>query len=96
METLPQTQEALKKLAKTPTSSTTIFAKRETEKKVKEQLYSFFRGNKKLIHIDLTSTNLSEVAILHIIPAIKRSKSLQGVHLSGNPGVTVAVKKEAR
>lgn len=68
----------------------------ETEKKVKEQLYSFFRGNKKLIHIDLTSTNLSEVAILHIIPAIKRSKSLQGVHLSGNPGVTVAVKKEAR
>ena len=37
VENLPQTQEALKKLAKTPTSSTTIFAKRETEKKVKEE-----------------------------------------------------------
>ena len=67
-----------------------------TESKVKSQLYGFLRYNKKLIHLDLTATNLSESAILHILPAIKRAKSLQGIHLSGNPGVTDAVKNEAR
>ena len=65
----------------------------ETEHKVKEQLYSFLRGNKKLIHLDLTATNLSEDVILHILPAIKRSKSLHGIHLSGNPGVTDGVRQ---
>ena len=64
----------------------------ETESRVKEQLHSFLRGNKKLIHLDLTATNLSEEAILYILPAIKRTKSLQGIHLSGNPGVTDDVK----
>ena len=68
----------------------------QTEAKVKQGLYNFIRGNKKLIHLDLTSTNLSENAILHILPAIKRSKSLQGVHLSGNPGVTENVRNAAR
>ena len=47
-----------------------------TEAKVQAQLFGFLRGNKKLIHLDLTATNLSENAILHILPAIKRSKSL--------------------
>ena len=48
----------------------------ETEKKVKNQLYKFLRGDKKLIHLDLTATNLSEQAILHLLPAVKRTKSL--------------------
>ena len=68
----------------------------ETETRVKEQLYSFLRINKKLVHLDLTATNLSETAILHILPAIKRTKALQGIHLSGNPGVTEKVKQKAR
>ena len=33
---------------------------------------------------------------MSILPAIKRAKNLQGIHLSGNPGVTVAVKEEAK
>lgn len=45
----------------------------ETESRVKEQLFSFLSGNKKLMHIDLTATNLSEKAILHILPAIKKA-----------------------
>ena len=45
----------------------------ETESRVKEQLFSFLSGNKKLMHIDLTATNLSETAILHILPAIKKA-----------------------
>ena len=68
----------------------------ETEIKVKSHLRSFLRNNKKLIHLDLTATNLSENAILHILPAIKKTKSLQGIHLSGNPGVTEKVKEKAR
>ena len=33
---------------------------------------------------------------MSILPAIKRAKNLQGIHLSGNPGVTEAVKAEAK
>ena len=47
-----------------------------TEARVKEQLFKFLRYNKKLIHLDLTATNLSEAAINHILPVIKRAKSL--------------------
>ena len=68
----------------------------ETEKRVREQLFYFLRFSKKLIHLNLTATNLSENAILHILPAIKKASSLQSIHLSGNPGVTETVKNEAR
>lgn len=68
----------------------------ETEARVKQQFFNLLRSNKKLIHLDLSATNLTEDAILHILPAIKRATSLQGVHLSGNPGVTEAVRNEAR
>ena len=67
----------------------------ESEQNVCDYLYTFLRTDRKLIHLDLTSTNLSENAIIHILPAIRRAKSLQGIHLSGNPGVTDAVKAEA-
>ena len=63
---------------------------------VKDNLFTLLRENKKLIHLDLTATNLSEAAIRHILPAIRKSKSLQGIHLSGNPGVTEDIKNEAR
>ena len=52
--------------------------------------------NKKLIHLDLTSTNLSEEALLAILPEMKKSKNLQGIHLSGNPGVTDNLKDQAK
>lgn len=68
----------------------------ETEARVMQQLVTFLRSNKKLIHLDLSATNLGEGAILHILPAIKKARSLQGIHLSGNPGVTDFIKSEAR
>lgn len=68
----------------------------EMESKVKDHLFSFLRVDKKLVHLDLTATNLSENAILHILPAIRVTKALQGVHLSGNPGVTETTKNEIK
>ena len=47
-----------------------------TEERVIGHLYRFLRHNKRLIHLDLTSTNLSEAAIMAILPAIKRAKNL--------------------
>ena len=67
----------------------------DTEAKVGEYLDHFLRVNRKLVHIDLTATNLSETAMLQILPAIRKSKSIQAVHLSGNPGVTEHFKAEA-
>jgi len=67
--------------------------KLESEARAKNWLTIFIGGSKKLIHLDLTKTSLSEEAILFILPTIKSSKNLQGVHLSGNPGVTDAVRE---
>ena len=64
----------------------------DSEAKVMDQLWAFLKFDKKLIHLDLTATNLSENAILHILPAIRSAKLIQGVHLSGNPGVTDSLK----
>lgn len=48
----------------------------ETELKVCDHLFTMLRTNRKLIHLDLTATNLSEKAILHILPAVKKAKNL--------------------
>ena len=53
-----------------------------------EIMQTFLKQGKRLVHLNLTSTNLSEKLILSILPQIKRAKSLMGIHLSGNPGVT--------
>ena len=63
---------------------------------VAESLLRFVRVDKRLIHLDLTQTNLSEQMILHIIQGIRKSKSLMAVHFSGNPGVTKHLKEEAK
>ena len=68
----------------------------ETETKVTDHLFTFLKTNKKLIHLDLTATNLSENAMLQILPAIRKAKSMQGIHLSGNPGITEHFKNEVR
>jgi len=40
-----------------------------------------------LIHLDLTNTGLSEKMIEEIGPALRRSKAMRSIHLSGNPGL---------
>ena len=68
----------------------------ETQAKVSAYLTHFLKVNRRLVHIDLTSTNLSEDAILSVLTAVKQSKNLQGIHLSGNPGVTDNIKEQAK
>ena len=63
---------------------------------VADSLLRFVRIDKRLIHLDLSQTNLSEQMILNIIPGIKKSRSLMAVHFSGNPGVTKRLKEEAK
>lgn len=47
----------------------------------------FVRRNKNLIHVNLEATGLTYEMIKELLKAIKRSKSLQAIHLCGNPGV---------
>lgn len=48
-----------------------------------------------LVHLDLTNTNLNEIVVKRLLPVIKSQNTLQSIHLSGNPGVTPAAKKQA-
>ena len=68
----------------------------EEENHARSQLIDFLKCDTKLIHLDLSSTNLNENIIMALLPAIKKSKSLQAVHLSGNQGVNERTLNEAR
>ena len=46
------------------------------------------KRNRKLLHLDLSCTNLSEYMLWHIGKALSRARSVIAVHLSGNYGVT--------
>jgi len=48
--------------------------------------------NKNLLHLDLSSTGLTEQMLRTIGASLNRSKSVLALHLSGNPGVTPALK----
>jgi len=48
--------------------------------------------NKNIIHLDLSSTGLTELMLRTIGCALRRSKSLLALHLSGNPGVNQSLK----
>ena len=47
------------------------------------------------MHLNLTCTNLSEKVLLKLLSKIQKAESLQGIHLSGNPGVTENLKRKA-
>jgi hypothetical protein len=51
------------------------------------------KSNLKLFHIDLSETGITADIINHLIKHIKISTSLVGVHLSGNPGMTVEMEE---
>ena len=53
-----------------------------------ELIFRIFKENKRLQHIDLSYTNLDEKAFMWIGRATRRSRSLLGIHLSGNAAVT--------
>lgn len=47
--------------------------------------------NRKLIHLNLNNTGLTEDILNMLIPELKQSFSLMGVHLSNNPGISEEV-----
>jgi len=47
--------------------------------------------NRKLIHLNLNNTGLNEDILNMLIPELKQSVSLMGVHLSNNPGISEEV-----
>lgn len=62
--------------------------KRALNDKVVSNLSRFIKRNKKLIHINLDSTQLHESMIFKICEALSKSKSVQALHASDNPGLT--------
>jgi hypothetical protein len=52
-----------------------------------ENLSKFIRRNRQLIHLNLESTGLTYEMIKFLLRAVNRSKSLQAIHLCGNPGI---------
>jgi len=61
-----------------------------------EQVFFFMSKlvsrSKQLEHLDLSYTSLSEPFLVRFASVIKKSKSLLGMHLSGNLGVTLRTK----
>ena len=54
---------------------------------VVEHISKFIRRNRNLIHVNLEATGLTYEMIKELLVAIKLSRSLQAIHLCGNPGV---------
>lgn len=51
-------------------------------------LCKLIRRNKSLIHVNLEACGLTYEIIKQLLGAIKRSRSLQAIHLCGNPGLS--------
>jgi len=47
----------------------------------------FIRRNKVLLHLNLESTGLTYEILKQLLVAVKMSRSLQAIHLCGNPGL---------
>lgn len=58
-----------------------------------DSLRALIKYNKRLMHLNLTNTGLTEYMIVQIGHSIRRAKSLNSVHLCSNPGSTTRVKE---
>ena len=57
------------------------------QQEVLDCLAKFIKRNKNLIHLNLEATGLTYEMIKLLLVSVKASRSLQGIHLCGNPGV---------
>ena len=57
------------------------------------KITKFMKHNKNLLHLDLSNTGLNEQMVRTIATALKRSRSIISLHLTGNPGVTPEAKE---
>lgn len=63
------------------------------EKKIYKYLVKIMLQNNVMEHLHLDNCSLSTIMILRICNRAKKSKSLQSIHFSGNPGVTPFLKQ---
>ena len=61
---------------------------------IMNNLSTFIKMNKKLVHLDLSSCGLSGLMIEQFGKALRRAKGLRSIHLSGNPGLQGEKDKE--
>lgn len=57
-----------------------------------KNITSFIKYNRRLLHLDLSATGLSEPLLWCIGTSLRKSKSLISLHLSNNPGITKKLK----
>lgn len=57
-------------------------------RKALENLCRFIRRNTVLNHVDLSHCGMNEQMLWYFGRTLRRAKSLRGLHLSGNPGIT--------
>lgn len=57
-----------------------------------EELGTFMKHNSKLLHLNLSQTNLSRRMLEMIGPILRKARSMLALHLSGNPGVGQGLK----
>jgi len=67
--------------------------KGEHELFVTDCLTRFIKYNPQLLHLDLTGTGLTEYCVKMIGKALRKSRSLIGLHLSENPGLNVETRQ---
>ena len=74
-----------------------LIENRNPMKKHNEQiitnLSTFIKRNKKLLHLNLDSTQLSEYMLFNLCKCLTRAQSLLSLHASGNPGISVELKE---
>ena len=56
-----------------------------------DDIRTFIKKNKQLIHFDLTSTNLTEYMIWKIGSALSKAKSVVSIHFSNNQCISPAL-----
>jgi hypothetical protein len=62
--------------------------KKAHNNQIVENLCTFIKRNKKLLHLNLDNTQLSESMLFKISSSLTRATSLLVLHASGNPGIT--------
>ena len=58
-----------------------------------KNMSQFIKRNKKLLHLNLDSTSMSEHMLFYLCSCLTRSQSCLSLHVSGNPGITYELKE---
>jgi hypothetical protein len=65
---------------------------RSHNQKIVANMSEFIKRNKKLLHLNMDSTSLTESMLFNICKCLTRAQSCVAFHVSGNPGITQGLK----